>query len=1317
MSAIGVQSQINSDRALWLSSIPSDVIHGNILCDTIVANAGYISTFYSDNAEISSLKLSSLSLRTSDVSGMFVSSLRGNTAFFSTLTLASDLSGGVGFVRFSVDASGIQVDGDPIRFDNLLYITSSINIVQISTIVDTDIFAQNGFFSTLSTGSLSSGVATISTLSVQDLSANYGSFDSLRVSSLEAIDISGVASGKNWSLYPTLASSIIFQPAYILSNVGSQLYFAGQELTDASGGGQDWSIFPAFSTVQMANQSLVGLSTLVYQDGGRLWSATGNNLFYNGQPVQFGAISNVSQWARYPAVSNIDLCNYNLINANGVSTTNLSVLSNLYNNDYLWSYRLEVGGTTLTPLFAVTAGGDVVCRNLQVGDTVTSLADVNIYGSTALPGDSALYVEGGVQFDGGTIHGFSAGLLPVAGINTGRIDMLQAGFNLLHPLVGAITTGAALGITSGGAMSLAAGGYLEVNTSTIQCINTTQGNKNTTLQTGFITVDPDIAATSSVKLFNVLGGGVEIDGGGQGSLIGFSTLQGSNLSSINVDLSTINGVPIAQIQTPSNIVASNVFVDFSTVTSSFLTSYAGISTSFVGTEFAVSSVITAARLGSAVLINSLVGFSNPGFSNESQILNISTIQGGNLSTVNLQVSTINGLPWDISGGGGGALTNNFSTLTASSFIVSSMVGQIGGIMNLTGALRFEPQNGIQNCIQINTDQTRNLDIAANNLQIGAFSTIMGGKVYASDVNITSAFVSSTQVSSLAGYNFGVGIGTPGSTIKVSGGFEFVDDAEQTPGNGGRFLSSLRYINSRTQSLTIDSANLFLTTGSGSGNIRLGGGGAFDTHIVPYQGQFLVSTIGVLTSSIITPGILDVSGSVKVGATNWLQLGDVSGVLLERRVIASTSNILAVTNTTGVTSNNMNPVAASDLWLAKASDTNAAVRFHTSSVTHGDYRIESFTSTGTVAFTYAEGFYEPLFLNPGYLQNFYGVSTLVGFPGDIGLSTVTIKDAMTTSSITVSSINGLPYPESAAGFISTLTVSSLNFSSASSYTSNTAYNYPILIEHDAAGATSNSGSAIAIRGHNFSVGSVVNQLELGWRVTGENYIASVWPGQNLEDLTIESSQLLITNGIQSSFMNYAGYALQTGNDILVGETLIAPTSISTLYAEVSTVNCLELSTQQSFISSMNGMNAIPAYANYLQTSSMVLYQNSTTLLAWDVNNNTSNFTVSGYDLIARENGVYKIGVSLQLNNQSGNDAVWLFFQKNNTSITLSASQFNIQNNVEDVIYVETIEPLNSTDAIEIGLYTTSADITLSTIGSPAAGVPDSPAAILTCYKVG
>ena len=151
--------------------------------------------------------------------------------------------------------------------------------------------------------------------------------------------------------------------------------------------------------------------------------------------------------------------------------------------------------------------------------------------------------------------------------------------------------------------------------------------------------------------------------------------------------------------------------------------------------------------------------------------------------------------------------------------------------------------------------------------------------------------------------------------------------------------------------------------------------------------------------------------------------------------------------------------------------------------------------------------------------------------------------------------------------------------------------------------------------------------------------------------------------------------------------------------------------------MNGMNAIPAYANYLQTSSMNLYQNSTTLLAWDVNNNTSNFTVSGYDLIARENGVYKIGVSLQLNNQSGSDLVYFYFLKNNTAISNSCSVFNIQNNVETVFYVETMEPLNQTDAMEFGIYTGSSDLTLSTITGPVASVPDSPAAILTCYKVG
>ncbi len=61
----------------------------------------------------------------------------------------------------------------------------------------------------------------------------------------------------------------------------------------------------AVQDVSMNNFSLRGLSTLQYQDGARLYSQTGNNLFYNGQPVQFGAASNVSQWANYPAVNTI----------------------------------------------------------------------------------------------------------------------------------------------------------------------------------------------------------------------------------------------------------------------------------------------------------------------------------------------------------------------------------------------------------------------------------------------------------------------------------------------------------------------------------------------------------------------------------------------------------------------------------------------------------------------------------------------------------------------------------------------------------------------------------------------------------------------------------------------------------------------------------------------------------------------------------------------------------------------------------------------------------------------------------------------------
>jgi hypothetical protein len=1097
------------------------------------------------------------------------------------MTLASDLSGGVGYVRFSVDASGIQVDGDPIRFDNLVYLTSTINIIQVSTLVDTDIFAQRGFFSTLSSGIHYGQQNFLSSIVCNDISGNNASFDTLFVSTLEALDISGVAAS-NWSQYPTLASSVIFQPAYILSNVGNRLYFAGQELTDLSGGGVDWSYFPALTDVSMNNFSLRGLSTLQYQDGAKLYSQTGNNLFYNGQPVQYGAASNVSQWANFPAVSNVNMNGSNLSNAALIAGSNLTLSGSNITNGNTFTNSLGVGGTSLLSLASINSLGQLSCQDIEVSNPAVGLADVNIYGATAVPGDNALYVQGGVQFDGGTVHGFSAGLLPVAGVNTGRFDMLQAGFSVLHPLVGAITTGAALSITSGGATSIAAGGYVEMNTSTLQMINTSQGNKNTTIQAGFLTVDPDLAPTSSIKLFNTLGGGVEIDGGGQGSLQGFSTVRATNLSSIN------------------NISQSSI-------TTTGLVNFSQVSSFLMGFGLILSTTVSDLRANNIKVADDITGITNAPMPLQSRIINFSSINSFNVSTTDLWVSSINGQPVDLSGGGGGPTISTFANLTGSNFSVSTINQIGGGSIKINGTLGFATPNSIENVLNINTDQSLNVNVFADRFGVAAFNTVIGS------LSTQKTSANSIKLSTLEGAT---------GVVDVSGGM-FVADTIELP----------------------------LATG----------GINFD----------------------------DGSG------TNYTRL--------MRRDVANNNMLAVVNNTTEPAPEqiNMMPLGVGELWLTGSSDQYQACRLY-SVFPFGNYELDAIDADGATLFAYMQGYENGLGLNPGFLQAYSNVSSISGYDQESAANQMLhVINGLTTSNLVISSINGAAYPPSGSGGssqFSTLFVSSLNFSSATSYTSNTAFNYPIFIEHDAAGATSGSGAAIAVSGHNYATGAVIQQIEMGWRVSGENYLMAVWPGHNLEDLNIESAQLQITNGTLSSFMNYAGHALQTSSDILVGTTQVAPASISTLNLNVSTIN---------------GLDARPAFTNNLMLSTMELYATSTTLMYWDSASPSSNINSSGYDIVVGVDGTYKIGTSYQFVSGGSASEVEFFLLKNDTVISRSGGIVEVQNNQEIVQYAEVLETCVNGDKIQAGCFTSGTGVYVSTING---NVIQSPAVILTMYRV-
>jgi hypothetical protein len=1124
MSAIGVQSQINSDRALWLSSIPTDVIHGNVICDTIIASAGYISTFFSDNTQISSLVASTLNITDSlNVSTVETSSFLTNFGKTSTLQWASADLSGVGYVNITTDVSGVKVTGDAIVFENLVYFLSTITLVPVSTIVDTDIFAQNGYFSTISTGSLSTNLAKISSLRVEDLSANYGAFDTLYVSSLEALDISGVAAS-NWSQYPTQNSSIIFQPGFVLSNVNNLLFFAGVELTDVSGGGQDWANFPALSSVQVNNQVVTGISTLRFQDAATLTSITGNNLYYNGQPVQYGAASNVSQWANYTAVNNVNMNTSSLLNVGNIGASNLALSGSNITNGNTFTNSLGVGGTSLISLASITSGGDVTCRNLTVGDSITSLADVEIYGATALPGDSALYVAGGVQFDGGTIHGFSAGLLPVAGINTGRIDMLQAGFNLLHPLVGAITTGTALGITAGGALSLAAGSYIETNTDELRMTNSTSGNKQTTLTVGNILSPPDIAATSSLTIQNIAGGGIEIQAGGQGSITGFSTIQGSNVSSINLDVSTINGIDWQDI-------SGGVFTTTSTFTTLFASSFTASSIKGIG--------------GFPVLLESPLEFATP-----SGFINVDVINTNLANPLTIQASTIELATYN-------TFTQSLSTqrlfaesLRASSFIsqsdfissltVSSISAQGGLPIVFTNFLRFSPFSGIDNVDVINTNP------------FGIPQLALGG-----------------------------------STINL------ITNNTRT--------NSLSTVNHSTSALSFGSAT---TTGSNA---------TFQFPlIIDYDQAQNFSTGGV--------AMLIKGHNLPAAAVQQLLLGVTGG---GQSLINSSW-----------------PGQGLEDLIIEARDT--IIRNDTISTIFG--------------------------------SNNFGLQTNAPIQAPI----------INTSSILFSTLSG------ATNFIPTAQAQPvLRYS----------YTPP------AGFPASNAGfPEIQIAG---SIGGAGVELKMG--VDLRQGVSYVWSDGPTGSMPLE------IYGNQFNFQTDGAVSLLLIDEATTQISSSVPMFTPSLYASTlmaSTLMAVQASTGALTVSSINNYAALPAYASMYQTSSMRLYQNSTTLAFWNAVPIEDNITVSGYDVTIDVPGTYKIGASYQVSNTSGTDKFTYFFLKNNVPIDYTASFASVANNIEQVEYSEILETLTVGDTIQFGVATGSADVFLSTFS----GVVSSPAVIGTIYKV-
>lgn len=1069
MSAFGSPVFKSPNKSYWLSEVPSELLPSTIATDTIDANFGNFSTLFADDMTVSTARFSTFGVQNLDVSGMYVSSIAANSGFFSTLFMASDLSGGLGYVRFTTDASGIQVDGDPIRFDNLVYLTSTINIIQVSTLVDTDIFAQRGFFSTLSTG---------------NFSANQSYFNQTYISSLEVGDLSGY-SPATWSKFPTLSGEIIMSTGYNLSNVGATLYFAGQQLaTPADISGIDsWSEHPAISTLYMDNNNIAQISSLLFQDGASLTSKTGNNLFYNGQAVQYGATSNVSQWANYPAVTTINTNNF------GINTS---------------------GNLPITATSNIRIQGSIVSTVADQGAAIASFADVNLTAQngnkgrinlTANPGFQGLFGEVNVTANGGTVAGVGTGglvtitantpfgtlcnatsaiKLSASGINSyaGAIPSVGslAGYNFIYGTAGVnICTGLPAALPNIPGTTYLYG---------INGVTTSSDFYTPTIQPYWngITNPPDLIISGRYIVPNLYQVYLQLSNVKYMYMGGAAQILGANLVQ---SVSTVANVGVFSNSLTTNTLTTNTILN--------------------NLQVSVSSVIGNAAINNILIPDNITGVTNAPNPLQARVENFSSIQSGTMSTTNLVVSTINGLPWDISGA--------------------------------------TPESDI-------------------------FSTL---------------YTSSIQASTLIGRGF-----EPSKVTMIEGnGLIFKNPSLAFP---QKFISSVEYYQSPGENMNIYASTVNITANQGGSNgyVRIGEGSAFDSFFTSVNSIPSLSSQQIISKSTITENItvstLGAFGGTPIKVSNLIEFITPSGI----------DNVDII---------NLNSDAIPEL-IIQASTINIAAN---------NTRIGSLSTTRQ-------------------------------------------------------------------------TVSSLAFSTATSVGSNTNFNYPIFLDYDTAGNTTTAGVAIAVQGHNLAAGAVRNQIEFGTRANGENYIAALWPGQNLEDLYIDATETIFRDGTFSTIVNLDPYGLITNGAISAPSLLV---------------------------SSINGNNAQVAYANILQLSSMQLAQSNSTICWWDSISPNSFVNASGYDIVIGQNGTYKIGASRQYNNTSGSDVVEYYFMKNGQPIEYTNSKTQIVNNSELIAYSEIVDTFVNGDSIQLGQYTTSADIYLSTF--PGAYC-SSPAVICTIYKV-
>jgi len=577
--------------------------------DAFMANlsalVGDISTFTADFfstniAEIDEAYISSLSTKGIYLDGALLTTV-GNELLLNGIPLAttSNISS-VADWALDPAVSTIQMNGNALL--NASYLSTVdlaaaqgniTNLVcqDISTVTLTVISTIHAI-SSISSSVLEVQNANISSLSTNFLNGAKGVFSSL----------SSVQSETQLGFFSTLSTSVLEGSAGYFSSINDQPVVLNSA---------NWAQFKADQDVDMNLNNLNSTLSVVLNGAGVstvLTSGAGNTLLINGAAIP--PPGDVSQWARFPATSTINVNNQGLVSDNGFNITQTSEISMLAQNGLQGAINLRAAAG------AAGIGGGAINLTADGGNT---LLDSGLFGAIRLTANS------------GTAAGVTTGgLISLTANSGGALANLTSAVKLTG---GSVVSYAGLVSPIG---SLFGYNYVYGTAG----VSVTAGLPPGALQTpgtvylyglSGIVLNSDVYTTAIYPYWSGLGAPANLSINGRTTIDGSASVVLNNVATMSMEgsgaitgLNTINGTAYPPVfALPENVVVSTLTALSTVFTSSLMTSSINGSAyppTFVPPEdLVVSTLTTPSTIFTSSLITSSINGLKP--------TNISTAAG------------------------------------------------------------------------------------------------------------------------------------------------------------------------------------------------------------------------------------------------------------------------------------------------------------------------------------------------------------------------------------------------------------------------------------------------------------------------------------------------------------------------------------------------------------------------------------------------------------------------------------------------------------------------------------------------------------------